>query len=101
TLRARQELAVRELVEGRTMADAARVAGVGRSTLYRWLREPEFRARLNAFRADVDEVTRTMLHAKAIDAAQLLGDAVEGGDVKSAIALLKGLGLLSPSAPGS
>ena len=40
----RQYRAIECLVMSKTIADAARKAGVGRATLYRWLKDPAFRA---------------------------------------------------------
>src|SRR5436309_1694871 len=36
----RQELAVREIVRGRSVTAAAHAAGVSRQTVYRWMAEP-------------------------------------------------------------
>ena len=50
-LSVRQELALRELSRGKGVAEAARAGGVNRATLFRWLREPQFVAALNRWRA--------------------------------------------------
>jgi hypothetical protein len=48
-----QEQAIQALLTERTLEGAAAKAGIGRSTLRRWLREPGFRARYDQARADV------------------------------------------------
>jgi len=42
----RQQRAVRALMENRTNGEAAKAAGIGERTLYRWLSEPLFRQAL-------------------------------------------------------
>ncbi len=43
-LSAKQEKAIAALLATATIADAARRAGVGDTTIYRWLKEPDFAA---------------------------------------------------------
>ena len=50
----KQEAAILALLTQRSVEEAARVAGIGTQTLYRWMKEPEFdaayrRARRAAF----------------------------------------------------
>ena len=40
----KKEQAIAALLTQRNVEEAARVAGVGRQTLYRWMRNPEFRS---------------------------------------------------------
>ena len=40
----RKELAIAALLSERNIAEAARVAGIGTPTMYRWIGEPEFQA---------------------------------------------------------
>lgn len=42
----RQQRAIRALMENRTNGEAAKAAGIGERTLYRWLSEPLFRQAL-------------------------------------------------------
>ena len=46
TLTPRQYKAVRALLTEKTVGDAAAVAGIGESTIYRWLSETQFRSAL-------------------------------------------------------
>lgn len=48
-----QERAIAALLRNRTKDEASRDAGVPQSTLYRWLREPEFKARLREAQRDL------------------------------------------------
>ena len=51
---AKQARAIDQLVTGATVTEAAKAAGVGRSTLHRWLREDwNFQAAHNAARRDL------------------------------------------------
>jgi hypothetical protein len=51
----REEAAISALLTEPTIAEAARKAGIGRSTLLRWLAEPEFKARYRGARRSVVE----------------------------------------------
>src|SRR5438067_1169465 len=100
----RQELAVREIVRGRSVTAAAHAAGVSRQTVYRWMAEPPFAATLNRWLAEMKELAQDQLYGAAVNAAGTLAAAIEAGDVKAAVVLLHGLGILAPpgpEAPGS
>lgn len=96
----RQEMAARELVKGAKLVDTARAAGVSRTTLFRWMRDPEFIAWLNRWRTAVAETARYQLFAAVGDAVATLAAAARD-DEKSAAVLLRGLGVLSPAPLGS
>ena len=51
-----QELALSALLLGRSVAEAADTAGVDRSTMHRWKKDPRFEAELNRLRADARAV---------------------------------------------
>lgn len=62
TLTAKQRRAITALLTERTTRDAAKVAKVSESTLWRWLDDPEFKAELTRQEgAILDEVTRGLL----------------------------------------
>lgn len=91
-----QVLALDALLAGATVADAAAAAGVDRSTLWRWRTEvAAFEAALNAGRAQLREAYQGRLYALADRAVATVEAAVQGGDVKAALAVLKGLELLA------
>jgi hypothetical protein len=100
-LSVRQELALRELSRGKGVAEAARAVGVNRATLFRWLREPQFVAALNRWRAAATVLARGQLYAAAGDAAKVLTKAACRGDLRAAAVLLKGLGILAQDSDGS
>lgn len=84
------------LVAGRSITAAAEEAGVTRKTAYRWQSEPHFVAMLNTWRNHTMEAARAQLLALAEQATATVARAIQKGDVRVAMALLKGLGILSP-----
>jgi hypothetical protein len=97
-----QEKALQELVGGLGVKAAAVAAGVHRGTLHRWLLEDaNFAAAYHAQREQLRENARMRLMAISDRAVDAIMDAVEKGDTRCALALLKGLGLLSKISPGS
>jgi hypothetical protein len=95
-----QDAALAALLMGCPVTAAAETAGVRRETVHAWLREPGFQAAYNAGRADLLEATTGRLLALADRATALVESAIDNaGDVKMALAVLKGLGVLSGSAP--
>ena len=80
TLRPKQELALVELLSGRSVGAAAKAVGVARQTLSKWLKnDPLFIAALEAERAELRRQTSARLlkaAEKAIDALEAVaGDA--------------------------
>lgn len=100
-LNAAQDKALAALLAGMTQSEAAKEAGVDRTTIYRWLQSDfAFQARLNAGRRerwDADQVRLAALTSKALATVE---KAVEDGDVKASLAVLRGGGLL-PGRPPS
>jgi hypothetical protein len=92
-----QQKALAALLAGKSMTDAAKAGDVDRTTIYRWLRDPnkpEFRNALATGRREMRQAVEAQLLALANKAADCLEGALAQGDAKSAFALLKGLGLL-------
>jgi hypothetical protein len=83
------------LLAGQTVTASAEAAGVDRTTVHRWLREDfGFQAALNRGRREIrDAVEARLLHA-AEGAAEAVSDAIQTGDTRTALAVLRGLGLL-------
>jgi hypothetical protein len=97
-----QETAVAALLAGRTITDAAADAGVDRATLYRWQNENfAFMAAVNAGRRELRKSVHTRLERLAEKAAGCVEKAIDGGDVKTALEILKGLQVLAPFSIGS
>lgn len=92
-----QERALDALLGGKTVTEAAREVEVDRSTVHRWRNHPIFLAALNRRRAESREaadVTLDRIRAKALEGVER---ALDGDDPRTALAVLRGLGML----PGS
>jgi hypothetical protein len=97
-----QETAIAALLAGRTVTDAAADAGVDRATVHRWLRENfGFQAAVNAGRRELRKGVQVRLERLAEKAAGCVEKAIDEGDVKAALAILKGLQVLVPVPIGS
>ena len=95
TLSSRQEQALAALLAGQTVTAAAEVAGVDRTSVHRWLREDyTFQAALNRGKRELRDAVQARLMRLGEAAAGVVATAVQGGDVRAALAVLKGLGLL-------
>ena len=99
-LEPRQARALEQLLAGASVTEAAKVARVDRSTVHRWLREDwAFQAAYNASRRDLQrEIEARLLHI-ARAAAEAVEQAVKEGDVRTALAVLKGTGILAGERP--
>ena len=90
-----QVKALDALLSGGTVSDAARTAGVDRSTVHRWLRDDYgFQAAHNQGRQDLLDAVQNRLLLALSAAGHTLTRAIAQGDVKASLALLKGLGFL-------
>lgn len=58
------------VAESATIIDAARVAGVTRETIHRWMHAPEFKARIDEHLEEVIGAARSVLRRNAMVAAQ-------------------------------
>ncbi len=100
-LSAKQARALDQLVTGATVTKAAQAAGVGRSTLHRWLREDwNFQAVHNAARRDLQQEVESRLLSPAHAACEAVATAIEEGDARVALAILRGRWLLRAYCPG-
>ena len=91
-----QQKALTALLAGKSVTDAAAAAEVDRTTVHRWLKETyAFQAALNRGRRDLQEAMQARLLVLADKGADAVERSIAEGDGKTAIALLKGLGLLS------
>src|SRR3954467_9423926 len=102
----RAALAVAALSGGSSVTDAARAAGVDRSTVYRWLdQSPEFVAELNRYRREQRDALRHELRGLAADAvkamrALLAPDAPPAVRLRAALAVLQAVGADTPEPLG-
>jgi len=90
-----QATAMASLLAGASVSEAAADSGISRSTLYRWMRSDHlFRARMNRGRRELQDALDARLLAIAERAVEAVSQAIEGGDVRTAVSLLRGLGVL-------
>ncbi len=91
---------LQDLLTGASVTAAAKSGQVSRETVHRWLREDfTFRAVYNKGRREILEEIQDTLLATARQAADTVAKAVADGDVKAALAVLKGVGGLPGKAP--
>jgi hypothetical protein len=96
-----QQKALEHLLTGQSVAEAAQLAGISRATLYRWLRhDAAFGAAYNQWQDQLQEGCRSRLLTLGVKAAAAVEKALDNGDAKTALQLLKGMGLLSPRPVG-
>ncbi len=89
----KQQAVLAALLSGATQAEAARAAGVGEKTVWRWRREPAFEAALRAGGAELVAAALRNLSALAQPAAATLG-AILADDSASTSAKLKAAGIV-------
>jgi transposase-like protein len=99
---AKEQQAVLEgLVMGKSVTEVAQAAGVGRTTIYRWLKnDPAFRAAYNQWHEQMQENTRSRLLMMLDKATGALEKALEAGNSQAALELLRGMGALKQRAVG-
>lgn len=90
-----QVQAIELLISGTSVTSTAEQIDTSRSTVHRWLREDfTFRAALNRAKRLLVEEFETRLLSLAEAAVRTVEDAVAAGDMRAALAVLKGTGLL-------
>lgn len=96
-----QQTALQHLGAGSTMADAARLAGVDRRTVFNWIhRDPKFGAAYNAWQHELLESARARALAMSDKALTTLDAAIANGNASAALQLVRQLGVLRPPRPG-
>jgi len=98
----RQELAIEALLAGANVTKAAETVGIGRASLYRWMKDPGFADALDHRRAELSKHNFERLRAM-VPAALEVGTAVleSGKDsdrLRAAGMVLRGAGLLDGTA---
>ena len=100
-LSSRQLAALQAIASGKSLAAAAESSGVPRRTIYNWLStDPHFRAAYNAWKRELMEFGRGRLLKMTESALDAVRSALEKGDARLAITLLKNIGMLAPETPG-
>jgi transposase-like protein len=90
-----QQAALELLVTGKSITETARAAGVARSTIYHWLRhDPVFQAAYNQWHDQLEEGCRSRLMTLTDKATDAIEKALENGDARAALQLLKGMGMI-------
>ena len=87
---------LRALMKGKSVTVAASDAGVSRQTAYRWQADPRFAEILSIWSSRAMNLTRVQLLALTEEATTNVAVAIKKGDVRVSLALLKGVGGLSP-----
>ena len=73
----RQIVALPHVAAGNTLSEGARLAGIGRTTLYRWMEDPGFRRALENAREEAADLARTELQGLMLKAVLVLSDSLE------------------------
>jgi len=73
----RQLNALPELASSRTVEEASERSGVGRTTFYRWLRNPAFALELQFYQQEVMEASRAKLANHMMRAVDVLGELLQ------------------------
>ena len=77
----KNDVILEALIESATLTEAAKLAGVARSTLQRRLRDPEFRKQLAEARSVAFSAAMTRLAAHALEAVDVLIEGMRGSDI--------------------
>jgi hypothetical protein len=89
-----QKNAIDRLITGATDADVAAAVGVDRSTVWQWRHaHPLFQAELERARAEVYRAPHEKLRSCLMKAVSNLTAAVENGELRASIELLKAVGM--------
>jgi hypothetical protein len=90
-----QTRALAALLGGATITAVADSAGVDRTTVHRWLRDdPGFQAAYNALRRDLRREVEASIERAVHRAIETVYAAIAEGDVRAALAILRGAGVL-------
>ena len=90
----RQQLALFALAAGLGSSGAAKAAEVSRQTVYNWMRQEHFALALREWRTRTAAAVHDRLLSVADQAAQCVFHSIKCNDSKTALSLLKGMGLL-------
>ena len=89
-LRQAEHAALGELVRGKSVRESAKSAGVGKSTVYRWIKNnPKFLAEYNIWHEEMEQKTRSRMLGMLCKAADAVEVALEEGDAKLGMRLMK------------
>lgn len=83
TLSSKQRAAIVAILSTPTLAEAAAHVGVTRRTIYRWLKQAEFREALEQAQGEVVHVATVRLTALLSQALEIIGKELGGDDGKA------------------
>ena len=86
------------ILSGETVTAAAKTAKVNRSTVHRWRNDPGCLANLNQHRSEAREAQHDRLASLAFSAIEVVKEALEAGDVRTSLVVLRGVGLIDGQA---
>jgi hypothetical protein len=96
-----QQRAIALLAAGKSITESASTVGINRATIYRWLNhDPAFKAAYNQWQDHLQRTCHSQLLMMAEKATAAVFKALETGDAKTGLQLLKGMGILRPQTPG-
>ena len=99
-LTAQQHAVLSLLAFGQSVIAAAESAGIHRGTIHRWLSsDPNFRAAYNAWKKETVELAAGRLAKLSDNAVSVVCEALQSREARTAVAVLKGLGLLCGRRP--
>ena len=88
-------IALERLLAGHTIVSAAKAAQVDRKTVTRWRQSnASFQAALNRGERDARDALELRLAKLAEGAAAIIERAIQEGDIRASLAVLRGVGLL-------
>jgi hypothetical protein len=100
-LSAAQERALQQLAAGTSIKETARVVGVGRRTVHRWLKEDaNFAAAYNAWRRETVDSGRARVLAMTDLALDTVQNAMLQGNARVAVQVARAAGALDAPRPG-
>lgn len=96
-----QVMVLRSIANGKSILVAAREAGVGRTTVYRWNQDPHFHKCLQAWKSQTKESGQNIMLTLIERSARIIERALEKDDVRVALTLLTKLGVLAAKEPAA
>ena len=89
-----QVAVLRAIASGKGITAAAQEAGINRSTIYRWQRDPNFQHWLSAWRWQTKESGRNILVTLIERSARVVERALDKDDIRVAVTVLTKFGVL-------
>lgn len=91
----KQQQALDLLLQGQSITAVSQQINVDRSTLYRWQGTADFEAERNRQLCEIRDAAQARLARMAEKSFSVIEEAIDRGDEKTALAVLKGIGFLN------